>query len=219
MTIEEIKKFLAENKDKTDVAEFLKSLSGVNSDNVKAYLETDEGKKIAQSITDARVTQAIETFKKNNLDKLINDGVSKKYVELHPEETADQKRIRELEQKFNESENSKKQAELKNKTLKLLTSKGMDTDILDVLNIGTDEDTASKNVGQFMKLFDTALNKAVTAKFKENGREPHKDVDDNGEYKGVNPWKKETFNLTEQAKLIQSLTPEIVAELKRAAGK
>ena len=64
----------------------------------------------------------------------------------------------------------------------------------------------------------TSINKAVTEKFKENGRDPHKGDNNDSDYKGVNPWKKETFNLTEQAKLIKSLTPELVEQLKKAAG-
>lgn len=54
----------------------------------------------------------------------------------------------------------------------------------------------------------------VNKRFKDNGREPKKSDTLNG---GVNPYKKETFNITEQMKLEIS-NPELAAQLRAAAG-
>lgn len=212
MTLDEIKKFLDENKTKPEIKSFLDSLSGVS--NVKAYLENnDEGKKLLQSLTDAKVTQGIETFKKNNLDKLVEA----KFNELHPPETTEQKRIRELEIKFNESESANKLEKLRNKALTILTSKNIKPDVLDVLVLGDDETALTANLEKFTAFLDAAVSEAVKNKFKENGREDRTGENNNSGYDGANPWKKETFNLTQQGKLIRE-KPEVAKILKAEAG-
>lgn len=212
MTIEDVKKFFKENKDQTDVKAYLESLT-VDVNIVKAFLETnEEGKKLLQSLTDSKVTQGIETFKKNNLDKLVEA----KYNELHPAETPEQKRIRDLEQKFNESEKEKQLALLRNKALTMLTAKGFKPEVLEILMLGEDETTLTTNIDKLSTYLNSAIKEAVTLKFKEHGREERNNEEEG--FRGANPWKAESFNLTQQAKLLKELKPDAVKQLKAAAG-
>lgn len=85
--------------------------------------------------------------------------------------------------------------------------------------MGADETEIDGKVQSFKELFNKAVDKAVDAevkrRFKESGYTPKKGDNLNG---GVNPWKDETFNLTEQIR-ITNTNPELAAKLKAAAGK
>ena len=80
--------------------------------------------------------------------------------------------------------------------------------------MGEDEEEIKGKVKTFKELFDKAVAAEVNKRFKENGRTPKKGTDTNG---GVNPFKKETFNFTEQLKLMNT-NPELAARLKAEAG-
>ncbi|MBQ8758441.1 MAG: DUF4355 domain-containing protein, partial [Clostridia bacterium] len=84
--------------------------------------------------------------------------------------------------------------------------------------MGEDEADIDGKVKSFKELFDKAVSKAVDAevkkRFKEGSYTPKKGSELNG---GVNPFKAETFNLTEQIR-ITSDNPELAARLKAEAG-
>ena len=80
--------------------------------------------------------------------------------------------------------------------------------------MGEDETEINGKVKAFKELFDKAVSAEVDKRFKEKGYTPKKGNNLNG---GANPWKKETFNLTEQIR-IQNTDPERAASLKAAAG-
>src|SRR5690606_21288053 len=69
------------------------------------------------SAKDTHHRTALETWKTNNLNALIDEEVKKR----NPEETPEQKRIRELEEKIENGEKATKRAELKNKAMAYAT--------------------------------------------------------------------------------------------------
>jgi hypothetical protein len=215
LTIAEIRAYLSEHASTPEVIALLGELSPLTSDKVKGFLEgTEDGKKLANSLTDQRVSQGIETFKKNNLSALVNA----EYIKLHPDETPADKKLRELEQKFEASQKNVTIMGLKNKALKVLDGKKINKDLLDLLEIGDTEEAVNTNVAKFVLLFDTAVNEAVAIKFKENGRDAPNGDDFSKNFKGKNPFSKEHFNMTEQGKLIKE-NPELAEQLRAAAGK
>jgi len=137
-------------------------------DDFKSFLESnDEAKKILQAERDRAVTKGIETWKTNNLDSIINDKIK----ELFPEETAEQKRLRELEQKYQNMEKKAKISTLKNKVLNQLTETGLSTKLADVL-VGEDEESTMSRFNLVKEIWENSLKAAVEQKFKENGRTP-----------------------------------------------
>lgn len=116
MTLEEVKDFFDENKTDEAVIEYLSTFSvekDLNSETVNAYLETPEGKVLLQPRLDRYATQAIKTHDEKQapvLDARIKAGINEGIRKLHPEETEDQKQIRELRENM---EQMKKEGELK----------------------------------------------------------------------------------------------------------
>jgi len=135
---------------------------------VKNYLESDaEGKKWLQAEKDRTVTKGIETWKENNLDKIIDEKTREKY----PEETPEQKRLKDLEQKLASVENARVRETLRNKALSKLTESGLPTQLADLV-VDKDEESTMSKLDMIQQLWDNGMKQQVENKFKENGRQP-----------------------------------------------
>ncbi|MED3439263.1 DUF4355 domain-containing protein [Bacillus subtilis] len=163
-TLEEVKKFLDENKDNEEVKSYLNELSAVSADKVKGFLETDEGKRLIQPRLDSHFTKGLDTWKANNLDALVDAKVK----ELYPEETEEQKRIRKLEKELKDQKTAAQREKLLNKAVSYASEKQLPTDVVEFF-IGEDEESTMKNLGAFEEKYNAALQKAIESKFQENG--------------------------------------------------
>lgn len=86
-------------------------------------------------------SKALDTWKDNNLQSLIDEKIK----ELYPEDDPKDLELKKLQQ---EMENMKKETfkkELTNKALKIATEKGLPTDLVDYF-IGQDEEATNKNL-------------------------------------------------------------------------
>jgi DNA repair exonuclease SbcCD ATPase subunit len=166
MKLEDIKKFLSENKDQDDVKAYLGELSAVSTDKVKGFLDTKEGKQLLQPRLDTYFNQGLNTWKSNNLEALIEEEVKKR----NPDKTPEQKKIEELEKKIQDAENARVRGELVNKAFKVADEKSLPKDVIDFF-IGEDEDKTLENLSKFEQSYTAALQKAVDEKFKAGGRE------------------------------------------------
>lgn len=164
MNLEEIKKYLEDNKENEDVKAYLEGLTQVTPEGVEAFLETDEGKKVLQPKLDRNFTKGLETWKEKNLQKLIDEGVKKS----NPTETPEQKEIRELKEKFANIEKEKTRESLKNKALTTLSEKKLPSNLVDFL-IGEDEETTNSNLTKFEEVFTNQLQSVVDEKLKAGG--------------------------------------------------
>lgn len=164
MNLEQVKQFIEENKDNEDVKTYLEELRRPTAVDVEGFLDTEEGKKLLQPRLDQYFTKGLNTWKEKNLEKLVEERVK----ELYPEETEEQKRIRALEKKIEETERAAKRQELLNKAVKQATEKGLPSDIVDFF-LGEDEETTLSNLSMFEEKYNEAVQKAVDAKFKANG--------------------------------------------------
>lgn len=214
MNLDQLIAFLKANGGTAEQITFLETLRPVNADSARVFLETtEEGKRLVNSLTDQKVTQGIATFKTNNLAALV----SAEYSRLHPDESAESKRIRMLEQKLEESDKKNLTANLRAKALTAIAGKKISPDVLNLIAIGDTEEAVNSNVTNFVTLFEAAVNEQVEAKFTANGRVIVK-IPEGGDYKGKNPFSKEHFNLTEQAKL-EVENPDLAKQLKALAKK
>ncbi|PJH91860.1 DUF4355 domain-containing protein [Bacillus sp. SN1] len=165
-TLEEVKKFLEENKENEEVKAFVGELSAVSADKVEGFLETDEGKRFIQPRLDSHFTKSLDTWKANNLDALVDAKVK----ELYPEETEEQKRIRKLEKELKDQKTAAQREKLLNKAVSYASEKQLPADVVEFF-LGEDEESTMKNLGAFEEKYNAALQKAIESKFQENGRD------------------------------------------------
>ncbi|EST12053.1 DUF4355 domain-containing protein [Sporolactobacillus laevolacticus] len=142
--------------------------SQLTLESVQKFLnEDDGGKKWLNSFADSRVTQGINTFKEKSLPEILEKEIAKRY----PAETPEQKALRELKQKFEDSEKQRDRETLKSKALTAASAKGLPTDLVDFF-IGNDEETTTGNLGKLEAAFKAYEQKIVNEKFKQNGGTP-----------------------------------------------
>ncbi|GGA31137.1 capsid assembly scaffolding protein Gp46 family protein [Psychrobacillus lasiicapitis] len=168
ITFDQVKTFLDTHKDSAEVKAYYKS-NVLTADNVKTFLETSEAKKVLQPKLDAHFTKSLETWKTNNLDSLIEEEVKKR----NPDETPEQKRIRELEEKLQSQEKESKLSKLKETALKHATKQGLDSAFASKYIerfIGDDETATTTLLDELKTDLDGLVNTQVDARFKENGR-------------------------------------------------
>ncbi|MCX3306605.1 DUF4355 domain-containing protein [Bacillus sp. NEAU-CP5] len=165
-TLEDVKKFLEENKENEEVQSYLNELSAVSADKVNGFLDTEEGKRLIQPRLDSHFTKGLDTWKANNLDALIDAKVK----ELYPEETEEQKRIRKLEKELEDQKTAAQREKLLNKAVSYASEKQLPADVVEFF-IGEDEESTMKNLGAFEEKYNAALQKAIESKFQENGRD------------------------------------------------
>ena len=100
ITKEQVLSFLSENQEV--ITEVL------TATHIENYLQNSEGQKLMQPKLDNYFNKGLETWKQNNLEKLIDEEIAKRY----PEETPEMRKIKELEQKLAEKEREAVRKEL-----------------------------------------------------------------------------------------------------------
>lgn len=154
MTQEEIKALNeAVTKGGDTLTNYVKGLKAtepeIKLDGVKKFLEeNDEGKTYLQSVADKRVTEGIETFKKNNLQSLVDIEYKKQHPDADPKDTELAKMKAQLEQM--QKDTARK--ELTNKALKVAAEKKLPTELVDFV-VGPDENTTTKNLETLSDIF------------------------------------------------------------------
>ncbi len=198
-----------EDDDKiTDIPELANVFGSL--DTFKGKIEKDKDfKSFIDSLKDKHLNKGLETWKENNLDKLVDEKIK----ELYPEEDPKDLELKKLKQ---EMENMKREAQiekLRNKALKIATERNLPTDLVDYF-IGENEETTLKNLETFEETFTHNLEVKVKERLKQDSYTPP-----SGEGASVNnPYKTETWSLTEQAEL-ETKDPEKAKKLKEIAEK
>lgn len=134
--------------------------NGLTLDAFKTKLEGDSVfKSFMDSEKDKHHTKALETWKTNNLTKLIDDEVKKKYPEQDPKDKA----LADLKIEMDKMKQENLKKDLTNKALKTMTEKKLPADLVNFI-VGQDEDTTNKNLEALEKVFaahDEALKTEV----------------------------------------------------------
>lgn len=151
--------------------EDITSYLSTNPDYLNNVLTTDLGQKALQPKLDQHFSKSLETWKANNLDKIVNERVEA----LFPNETPQAKQMRELQIQIDKINAEKSKAEMANVTLNILSDMGVPNTFARFLQ-GQDEATTRANIADFKNYFDTALNGTVDSKFKQFGHQPQVDT-------------------------------------------
>lgn len=216
MTLEELKKQLEEGKltqEQFDEMARILDLEPNPDPGPEPQPEPDD--------IEGRIQKAIDraTNKLGNENKALREKLEKlKKTKLSAEEIAEEER-REKETALAEREAAVRAAENRMFALKQIKKIGLDSgdetaiQIVDLV-MGEDEEAISENVSALKKLVDSLVATEVDKAFKSTGRVPGK-----GKSGGTqnNPFSKDTYNLTEQMRLLQE-NPELAEQLKAEAG-
>lgn len=137
--LEWIKKNAVEGADITEAEGLIKDLDPLKNiqtkDEALAFMERNQVFKSAlDAETSRRADKAVDKFKEKNLPEIIKEREEAVRKEVNPEETPEQKRIRELEEKLANSDKEKQQnalkAELRQKAKEIAEKKGVPYDPL-----------------------------------------------------------------------------------------
>lgn len=217
MTIDELKQMLEEGK---ITQEQFKSLALAIDPDFKQEDDKDDGKKNGEPDIEKLVQQAVDraTNKLGNDNKRLREQLEAiKKEKLTAEERAELEKKQEREQ-F-ERERAEFQME-KNKlyAVKAIKAAGLDDGSdrsLELVNfvLGSDEKEIDSRVKAFGELVKKFVSAEVDKTFKDAGRTPGKGGNTSTE---VNPYMKETYNLTDQMK-IEASDPEKAKRLQAAA--
>lgn len=216
MTLEELKKQLEEGKLTQEQFDEMVRILGL-----ELNPDPDPEPQPEQDDIDKLIEKAVDraTNKLGNENKALREKLEKlKKTKLSAEEIAEEER-REKETALAEREAAVKAAENRMFALKQIKKIGLDSgdetaiQIVDLV-MGEDEDSISENVSALKKLVDSLVAVEVDKAFKSTGRVPGK-----GKSGGTqnNPFSKDTYNLTEQMRLLQE-NPELAEQLKMEAG-
>ncbi|MED3691298.1 DUF4355 domain-containing protein [Peribacillus butanolivorans] len=208
MNIEAVKAFLESNKENQDVIGLVKQYAPNQEfgfEQAKQLLETNEdAKRWLDSEKDRHYSKGLETFKTKTMPTLIDEEIKKRNPDKSPEAIE----LDNLKAKFEQMENEKVRESLKNKALTVASEKKIPAQIIDFF-IGQDEATTISN----LSAFETAMETYIKAQVTERLNGSYKPPGDNKNQSGVkNPWNKESFNLTEQAKILKE-NPELAKQL------
>ncbi|MEH6957225.1 DUF4355 domain-containing protein [Neobacillus drentensis] len=163
MNLEEIKKFFEEQKDNEDVKSYLQGFSQVTPDGVQAYLDSEDGKKLLQPRLDSYFTKGLDTWKSNNLKKLVDEELKKQNPPSNPLEKELQDLKRELLLK-----------DLKAKAKDIASEQKLPVKLVDYF-VGEDEEQTLTNLKTLQEVFDTHINERVQEQLKSGGINPPKD--------------------------------------------
>lgn len=208
MSLEQIRQLIEQNQNNQEVMNYLRGLI-MTPEGVNAFLDTEAGRKLLQPKLDQHFTKGLETWKEKTLPTLLEEEIKKRF----PDETEEQKRLRKLEEELERERQTRIRAELMNKATTLATQKGLPVELVAYF-VGQDEDSTVNNLTALENIWQQHLQKAVEEKFKESGRTPN--PGGGGGSGQINPWKKETFNLTEQGRLLRE-NPELAKQLMAQA--
>ncbi|OAA90714.1 DUF4355 domain-containing protein [Clostridium coskatii] len=135
---------------KSDLGKALVS-SGLTLDNFKSKLESDSNfKSFMDSEKDKHLQKGIDTFKTNNLQKLVDEEYKKQHPEADPKDTE----IAKLKKQFEDMQKESLKKDLTNKALKTMTEKKLPTDLVNFI-VGVDEDSTNKNLETLEKVFNS----------------------------------------------------------------
>lgn len=170
----EFKEIIAELEKFRDTEDYKNYIGGLmTADRVNDFLETEEGKKFIQPTLDKYHSKGLESWKTNNLSKLLDEEIKKKF----PDEDPNSLELKKLQADLEAMKQETVRKDLTNKALKLATEKGLPIEMIDYL-VGTDEDTTINNLSTFEKVFNEKLSAGIEAKLKANTHIPPTDNPD-----------------------------------------
>lgn len=160
VNLELVKQFLEEQRENEDVKSYLQGLSQITPEGVSTFLESEEGKKLLQPKLDSYFTKGLDTWKSNNLKKLVEQEIAKTNPPANP-----------LEKKLLDLERQLLLKDLKAQAINVATEQKLPVKIVDYF-VGEDEETTLANLKTLQEVFDNHINERVQEQLKAGGINP-----------------------------------------------
>lgn len=168
MNFEEVKAFLESEEGKTsEVTNYLQGLFPVTVASVENFVSTPDGKSWLDSVKDKHLQKGLETWKANNMQSLLDAEIKKRFPEQDPKDLEMDKLKNEIEQ----MKLSKEKEILTNKAMKLASEKGLPLDLVGFF-IGADEDSTNANLKALEATYNASVQKGLEARLKTDGYTP-----------------------------------------------
>lgn len=168
MNLNDVKKFLADNKEDESVQEFLNSLQAEQQpdlDTFKQLIEQDDNfRSFMDSQKDKHYAKALETWKENNLPELVDNKVR----ELYPEDDPKDIKVSQLERKVEELENARQREKMTNLALKKAEKLNLPTELINYF-VTTNEEETLENLNKFSEVYTTDFQTKLREKLKGQG--------------------------------------------------
>lgn len=175
MNIEEVKNFINDNKESEEVKTYLQDFNKLSVEGIENYVtEDEEGKKWFDSIKDKHFNKALDTWKSNNLTKLIDDEVKKKF----PSKDEKDIEVENLKVEIEKMKQEKLHEALTSKAIKIASDKNLPLNLVDFF-IAQDEEATVNNLKVLEESFNKEVQKAVEKRLKNEGYNPPKDTSGN----------------------------------------
>lgn len=168
ITINDVKQFIEENKEDEGVSNYIGGF--VTADRVNKYLETDDGKKLLQPMLDKYHTKGLETWKTNNLEKLIDAEIKKRFPEKDPKDIE----LEKIKAELAKIQTEKQRETLTNKAIKIANEKKIPLDLVDYFISDNEEKTVS-NLAKLEEVFNSHAQKIVEERLKGGSYTPPDD--------------------------------------------
>jgi len=123
----------------------------IKIDGVKKFLsENDEGKNFINNFAQKSANTAVENFKKDNLQKLIDE----EYLKKHPEDESKNPEVEKLTKQLAQMQKESKIEKVKSSALKTLTEKKLPSELVDFV-VNEDETKANSALASLENIFKT----------------------------------------------------------------
>lgn len=164
---EELKKFLEANKDSDEVRTLIQGLFPTTVESIQKFVtENEDARKWIDSEKDKHSGKALETWKKNNLNSLVDNEVKKRFPEADPKDV----KIKELEATLEAERKAIQREQITNKALKHAENK-LPKEMIDFL-IGEDEEKTLQNIDSIQKVIDSHIATQVETRLKDGAYVP-----------------------------------------------
>jgi len=173
LTIEQVREWLAENKDTDPVKAFFAEIVPkveITADKVSPFLETPEGQTLIQPIADKRVSDALKTYKEGHYDDDLKAEVAKRILEMNPQETPEQKEIRELRDEVGKEKTARERDSLRRQIVEEAAKENVPSWWVDDFS-GNTIDEAKVFLGK-VKAHDEAVSEKIRNELLSTGFKP-----------------------------------------------
>lgn len=166
--LEAVKSFIESNKESDEVKSYLQGFATPTLEGVQKFLtESEDGKKFFDSEKDRHFSKGLETWKEKTFPTLLEEEIAKRF----PDETEEQKTIRQLKQQIEEGEKQRLIHELKAKAKEMAVEKNLPLSLVDYF-IGSSEQEMKDNLEKFEFTWKKEMEARVKETFKQNGHTP-----------------------------------------------
>lgn len=200
MELKDVQQFIEENKSNEEVSAYLEGFKQLGVDEVQNYIsQNDEGKRWFDSERDKHFSKGLETWKTNNLEKIISEEIRKRNPEKTPEQIENEK----LRADFEKLTKELKLKDVKGMAVKVASEKQIPLDIIDYF-VNEDEEKTLENLNLFQSVMDNYIKKQVDERLKGSYSPPN----NNSNLNGMTKEKFNELSYSEKVKLSQD-NPEV----------